>query len=234
MRALALAAALLLAACQGPVSPTTSLPQGSNPPGSPTGPVESAAPSAAPSVVPTVAFSPITLSGKGAKVPKFRIPDGAAAIATISANGSDNFAVTSLAADGSENDLLVNVIGSYTGTVLFDAAVGQHSVAFKIETSESWAVTLKPVSSARAWDGASKLSGKGDDVVRIAPSSAGLVTLNITHNGSSNFAVTGYSANGADLMVNEIGKYTGQVPLADGSFLLTVQADGAWTVTPGG
>ena len=178
----------------------------------------SVAPSAAPSTVPSAAFNPIHLSGKGAKVPKFTIPGDAAAIATISATGSDNFAVTSLAADGTQNDLLVNVIGNYAGTVFFDAQTGQHSVAF---------------SSARTCDGASKLTGKGDDVVQVIPQSLGLVTLNITNKGQDNFVVMGYSDNGTDLMVNEIGNYSGQVPLADGSFLLGVQSDGAWTVAPG-
>jgi hypothetical protein len=230
LKRLALVVALLsLEACAAPGVPTALLGDGTS---ASSGPAVSQAPVV--TDVPVVTFSAIALKGTGAKVPKFTIPDGAGAIATFSARGSDNFAVTSLAADGSPNDLLVNVIGSYTGTVLFDMQSGQHSVAFKIETTESWAVTIRPVSSARIWNSASKLLGKGDDVVQIAPSSAGLVTLNITHNGSSNFVVTGYGPNGADLMVNEIGKYSGQVPLADGSFLLTVGADGAWTVTPGG
>jgi hypothetical protein len=194
----------------------------------------SSAPSSTPISAPVAAFKPIVLSGRGAKVPKFTIPEGAAAIATISAKGSDNFAVTSLAADGSDNELLVNVIGGYSGTVLFDSQNDEHSVAFRIETTDSWTITIKPVASARTWDGASRLSGKGDDVVEINPPSSGLVTLNITNKGQDNFVVTGYSDNGTDLMVNEIGNYTGQIPLADGSFLLGVQSDGAWTVAPGG
>ena len=167
----------------------------------------SEAPRQAPSEAPVDTFKPITLTGKGAKVPRFTIPATAAAIATISAKGSDNFAVTSLAADGSDNELLVNVIGNYAGTVLFDAQDSEHSVAFRIETSDSWTITIKPVASARTWDGDSKLSGKGDDVVQINPASSGLIALNITNKGQDNFVVTGYSDNGPDLMVNEIGNY---------------------------
>ena len=192
------------------------------------------APSEAPSEAPVDTFKPITLTGKGAKVPRFTIPATAAAIATISAKGSDNFAVTSLAADGSDNELLVNVIGNYAGTVLFDAQDSEHSVAFRIETSDSWTITIKPVASARTWDGDSKLSGKGDDVVQINPASSGLIALNITNKGQDNFVVTGYSDNGPDLMVNEIGNYTGQVQLADGSVILAVNSDGPWSIAPGG
>ena len=122
-------------------------------------------------------------------------------------------------------------IGSYAGTVLFDEDEGEHSVAFKIDASGfSWKVTIKPINSARTWNGTSKLSGRGDDVVQLDPISSGLTALNITHSGQDNFIVKGYSDSGTDLMVNEIGKYKGQVPLADGSFLVTVQADGSWTM----
>ncbi len=41
-----------------------------------------------------------------------------------------------------------------------------------------------------------------------------------------------FAADGADLLVNEIGNYSGPVPLPDGTLLLTVQADGRWTITP--
>jgi hypothetical protein len=53
--------------------------------------------------------------------------------------------------------------------------------------------------------------------------------------GQDNFVVTGYSdSGGSDLMVNEIGNYAGQVPLADDSVLLGIQSDGAWGIAPAG
>ncbi len=67
------------------------------------------------------AFKPFTLKGRGNKVAKFRIPEDAAAIATITNKGTSNFVVWTVAADGSTNDLLVNEIGSYKGTHLVDA-----------------------------------------------------------------------------------------------------------------
>ncbi|MDP9271333.1 MAG: hypothetical protein M3P14_10255 [Chloroflexota bacterium] len=91
------------------------------------------------------------------------------AIATITERGTSNFVVTSLAADGSQNELLVNVIGSYSGTRLFDADAGQHSVAFKVESTGSWTIVIKPVALASAWNPAKALSGRGDNVVRLLP-----------------------------------------------------------------
>ncbi len=180
-----------------------------------------------------VSFTAIKLSGSGNKVPKFTIPEDAAAIATITNKGSANFVVTSLAADGSANALLVNVIGSYSGTVLFDTSLGEHSVALQVESNGSWTITIKPLGSARTWDPSAALAGKGDDVVVVSPAITGLATATITYKGSANFVVTAYSSSGGtDLLVNEIGNYSGESAIPDGTFLLQVEADGNWTVTP--
>ena len=197
-------------------------------------PTTAPTPTRPPTPIPTPAFdfSPIKLSGKGNKVPKFTIPRDVAAIATITNGGGSNFAVWSVAADGSEQDLLVNVIGKYSGTVLFDTESAQHSVAFQVESSSSWAITIKPVQMSRSWNGTSKLTGRGDDVVMLVPSSHGLTTEGITHSGSSNFAVWSYGDDGRDLLLNVIGKYSGQSLLPSGTDLLQIQADGTWTVTP--
>ena len=43
-----------------------------------------------------------------------------------------------------------------------------------------------------------------------------------------------YTADGnRELLVNEIGNYAGEVFVPEGTILLTVEADGAWTGTPG-
>ncbi len=178
-------------------------------------------------------FKPIKLSGRGSKVAKFSIPEDAPAIATITNKGASNFAVESIATDGSTNDLLVNEIGNFSGTVLFDESVGQHSVAFKVTSSGTWTITIKPVTAARVWNPATKLTGKGDDVVQLQPAASGLMTLTISHAGASNFAVIAYGPGGSELLVNEIGRYSGQVLLPDGALLLSVEADGSWTGTVG-
>jgi hypothetical protein len=194
-------------------------------------PTEPPTPSPPPTPVPTtaLAFSPITLRGSGDKVPKFSIPADQAGIATITNRGSANFVVQSIASDGSENDLLVNVIGNYSGTVLFDAQAGEHSVAFKVTSNGSWTIVVKPISEATTWDPSTKLTGKGDNVIVLVPPSVGLSTLTMTNRGQANFVVYGYTADSYDLLINEIGNYSGQVPLADGTLILQIESDGSWT-----
>jgi hypothetical protein len=216
------------AACngQGPTALATS----SNLAGSraPTSSGPSAAPSSAPSA-PT--FSAINLSGKGDKIPKFTIPEDAPAIAAITAKGAGNFSVESLAADGSQNDLLVNTIGAYAGTVLFDIGAGEHSVAFKVKATGLWTISIKPITSARAWDTSAKLTGKGDDVVLLSPPAAGLTSISVVASGKGNFVVQTYGLDGTStLLVNQIGAYSGQVQLPDQSAVLEVNADGSWSI----
>jgi hypothetical protein len=185
---------------------------------------------AAPTLAP--AFEDIALSGVGPGVPEFAIPEDQAAIATFTHQGASNFSVFTIGADGTQQDLLVNTIGNYSGTVLFDASAGEHSVAFEIDADGPWSATIKPLANAQPWDPSVPMNGIGDDVVRLSPASSALTTLRVIHDGSSNFAIISYSDSGADLLVNEIGAYTGDVLLAPGTFLLEVSADGAWSVTP--
>jgi hypothetical protein len=180
---------------------------------------------------PAFDFEPIKLSGRGDKVAKFKIVEGVPGIATIAYTGLHNFAVISLADDGSDNALLVNTIGSYKGTVLFDISDGEHSVAFKVESSGSWTITVKPVLDARKWGVTGSITGKGDDVLLLDPQPSGLTTAKIVYKGEHNFAVIAYAASGSDLLVNEIGSYSGEVQVPDATLLLEVQASGSWTVT---
>jgi hypothetical protein len=197
---------------------------------SPSSPVSE---SSAPASQAAGAFAPIARTGPGHEGRQIHDPGERAGDGHDSnTGGSSNFVVTGLAADGSTNDLLVNVIGNYAGTVLFDTDEGVHTVAFKIESKGSWKVTIKPVTAARVWATGTKLTGKGDDVVRLNPPASGLTTATFTHTGKSNFVVMSYSADGTDLLVNEIGNFNGQTTLPDGTLLLQVEADGSWSVTP--
>jgi hypothetical protein len=188
--------------------------------------VQTAAPTSQPA-----AFKDIELTGRGSKVAKFKIPETAAGIVRITHRGSSNFIVETIDGDGATNDLLVNEIGNYGGVHLFD--VTSHSVAFKIDADGRWRALVRPITRARAWDPTTKLSGERADVVRLTSASSGLVTLDVRHRGSSNFVVMAYTADDRSLLVNEIGNYSGEVLLPDGTLLLTVEADGTWSGTPG-
>jgi hypothetical protein len=213
------------AATSGGPSPTTAAPsRGSSPAAASVEAPASAAPK----------FDPIALKGKGKKVVKFSIPEDVAAIAVLKHKGKSNFIVDALDANGKSLGALVNEIGNYSGTVLFDTDADQHTAAFAVDADGTWTITVKPVASAPAWDPSKTLKGTGDSVYQVSPASSGLVVVDLTFKGDGNFIVDAYTPEGREGIANEIGNFTGQVPLPDGTYLLDVIANGgAWTVKPG-
>jgi hypothetical protein len=183
-----------------------------------------------PTAVPTPAvdFAPIKLTGRGDKLARFRIPEDAPATATIRHRGSSNFAIWTIDSSGNESDLLVNEIGNYSGRVLFDET--DHSVAFKITADGPWTITINPIQKVPRWGGAKSLTGSSDNVVRITAPLEPLATLKLSHRGSGNFAIWAYGESSRDLLVNEIGRYSGEVFLG-GATLLEIVADGSWSMT---
>src|SRR6476469_11135271 len=93
----------------------------------------------------TAAFKPISLKGKGKKVAKFTIPEGVGAIADFTHKGRSNFIVDTVDANGDTLDNLVNAIGNYKGTVLFDVGADEHEVAFAIEADGDRTATPTPI-----------------------------------------------------------------------------------------
>lgn len=76
------------------------------------------------------AFSP-SLSGSGDDVVVYR---GSASTLTSTHNGSSNFIIVGYEGDGEYNGLIVNEIGSYSGTDLIDLG----SVIFDIQADGDW------------------------------------------------------------------------------------------------
>ncbi len=221
MRHLVLLAVFALAGCSGSITTETPPPAASNEAAPPAAPAASQAPV-------TSSFSSITLSGSSDKVAKFKKPNSTAAIAVVSYRGSDNFAMESLDASGSQTGLLVNTIGSYSGTVLFD--VDSDSVAFQVTASGAWKIVVKPLTAARAWSGTGTVTGKGDDVLLLGSATSGLTPATIKNSGGDNFVVQAYTSSSSDLLVNEIGAYNGEVPLPDGTLLISVESTGSWSI----
>ncbi len=239
MRRLAILAVFALAGCSSTTGPTTAPQATAMVPGS-AAPSTAAVASAEPPVVAaspapvasaastTPTFSTITLSGSSDKVAKFTKPAATVAIAVVSYRGADNFSIESLNASGGQNDLLVNTIGSYGGTVLFD--VSSDSVAFQVTASGPWKIVIRPLSDARPWSGSGTVSGKGDDVLLLSAPTSGLTPATIKNSGQDNFVVTTYTNSQSSLLVNVIGPYNGEVPLPDGTLLVSVLSTGAWSI----
>lgn len=94
----------------------------------------------------------------------------------------------------------------------------------EVTASGSWTLTAGPLSSARRISGGRAL-GSGDDVVLLD----GTGRMTITHDGESNFAVLSHG-DGRDLLVNEIGRYSGTVLVSSDALLVEIGADGNWTL----
>jgi hypothetical protein len=161
------------------------------------------------------------------------VPGDGPAIVDFTHSGSSNFSVVSLDAGLAHIDLLVNEIGQYmgrrglnVGNFSFTAAdIVRH---LDIDADGAWSVTVRPVSEARSLTSA--LNGSGDDfVVFRGPTPT---TLTSTHSGSSNFAIWALEPSGAlgDLLVNEIGPYSGTDVVPRGTKFLDLTADGSWTL----
>lgn len=96
--------------------------------------------------------------------------------------------------------------------------------------SGPWTVTYYPLTEARVESG-STITGVGDDVFLLDEETSGLTTGEFSTDGGGNFAIWGYTGSGRDLLVNEIGPYTGQGIVDQGTILFQVSAEAAWTVS---
>jgi hypothetical protein len=183
--------------------------------------------SAAPAAAPPAAERDQTFTGRGDKVVKLTLSDRAH-IAAISHSGGGNFIVTAVDASGEQLDLLANEIGKYSGVRPLDFE--QTPAALKVETSGSWKIVVRTLDKAPRWPAAAG-SGKGDAVVLVDQGASGdLATVKITHKGQGNFIVYAYGDR-EDLLVNEIGSYSGEVLLPGGTVAISIEAEGAWTMT---
>lgn len=170
-------------------------------------------------------FAAVTKTGKGDNL--ITLPAGATAgIVTATHAGSSNFSISVLdASNASTGQLLVNTIGGYKGTIEYGFNSLGDGVTLQITADGSWSLTIAPISAAPALAS----SGTGDAVF-LYDGSAGKLTA--THGGSSNFTVSEETGDAFSfgLLINEIGAYSGTVPLSAGPSVIVVGADGTWTL----
>jgi Protein of unknown function (DUF2510) len=192
-------------------------------------PTPTATPTPTPTPTPTaVAAAPkvFTYTGHGSKLLKIAKSGDGPVLVTISGHGSSsNFTVESLDSSLQMNDLLVNVIGSYSGTRLMDVNDGEVTARLKIDYPGTWKVVVHAISTAPVLT--TTAAGKGDAVFIYLGSAQGIAFTN--KGGDSNFVVTSYGDSG-DLLVNEIGNYSGEVAIGDGPELIEIQSEGRWTM----
>jgi hypothetical protein len=184
---------------------------------------------------PTAAQADSRFHGKGDDVVRIHTTK-TPGLLRLTHRGESNFIVHTVGPRGKTGELLVNEIGPYDGTVLYND-YGANSYGTRgtsglaIRADGAWTATFMPLSKARCWCAAT-IRGRGDQVLKLSPT-RGLRTMRAAHGGEANFIVHAYTRTGSysDLLVNEIGRYKGKVLLPTGTRLVTVHADGPWTLT---
>ncbi|NRQ33342.1 hypothetical protein HII36_16015 [Nonomuraea sp. NN258] len=180
-------------------------------------------------LVPGTAHADKTYRGQGDEV--LRISSTSSpGLLQLSHDGESNFIVTSIDSAGKQGELLVNEIGRYRGTVLYNGDSRKAVAGLQIKADGAWTAVFKPLTKARCWCSAT-VRGTGDQVLKLS-ATRGLRTVRATHAGESNFIVQSYTRPGSwgDLLFNEIGAYQGKAVLPAGTRLVSVKADGAWTL----
>ena len=166
-------------------------------------------------------FKSKTFSGSSDDV--IKLPKNASfGIIRATYSGASNFVIETLDSSNQMSELPVNTIGNYTGSTAFGLQ-SEEAVKLKISAQGKWSVTVKSMSEAPKLPS----SGKGDGVYR---SPTDKDTLKFTNKGDSNFAVVQVTAdNGWDLLVNEIGSYSGTVPISTSDGFIVITSNGKWT-----
>jgi hypothetical protein len=171
----------------------------------------------------------LTFSGSSDDVVKFSTPITDARIVTATAAGDANFVIKTLDASGHEADLLVNTIGAYRGSVLL---LPQDPIsALQITANGPWTINVHDVTTGTKWAGTNQASGRGDTVLIIPGGTSAVETVKITNSGEDNFVVYAIDSD-RNLLVNEIGSWSGTEVLPTNTVVVEVLSDGAWSITP--
>ncbi|MFF1252735.1 protein kinase [Pseudarthrobacter sp. NPDC058329] len=141
----------------------------------------------------------------------------------VTHSGDRNFKVES-------GDLLVNVTGNYSGTVLLDAppAIPTNTKTLKVTADGPWTVTATSLQDLPRYDGSAPITGTSDALFYYTGEAT---KATFTSTGSGNIIVHNYTdvSDYPDFLVNAIGNYSGPVPWVRG--LYEVIADGDWSAT---
>lgn len=170
-------------------------------------------------------FEAETFTGSGDDV--ITLPQGALeGMVTASHDGSSNFVITALDANNESTfDLLVNEIGSYTGTTAFGLlGIGGDPAALEVVADGAWEITVAHLSTAPVLE--LPVEGRGDAVFSY---DGGPDRWHLTHDGQSNFIVGMTTAMMG--LVNEIGPYEGTKTVTGGEAIVTIRADGNWAIS---
>lgn len=203
-------------------------------PETPTATTDVTPPDPAPALPP--APVPAMFSGTGQKVINFEVRSATPLVVKGTHSGSSNFIVEAIPrSTGGYGEGLFNEIGSYSGqTVWVEPTVGKHRL--KVDADGPWTLTFtrpETMKGVALLPGAVKGTGATAVIVRSTKEFNAVVKGQ--HQGDSNFIVelvgTG-DTSGREGLFNEIGAFGGEtvVDIPEGRMLLSVQANGPWTL----
>jgi hypothetical protein len=174
------------------------------------------------------------VEGSGAKVVTINLSDNGPLIIESSHNGGGNY-IVELVGNGL-NELMVNEIGSYSGTVALDQVLaGRYRVS--IQADGSWSLRYR---QPRPQGGEQSLlrtfQGSGPQVIAVQTPEDLEPIITASNSGNANFIVSligyGDEVSGSELLFNEIGPYRGETltSIPSGDYLLSIDAAGSWTI----
>jgi hypothetical protein len=167
------------------------------------------------------------ITEKGSSDAVFPLPDGAlGGRLKAEYKGDSNFIVSLLDADNELVEGPINAIGNYDGVAGFGfLSFGNPATQVQVQAQGDWSITVADIAASPKDVPA---SGKGDTVFLY---DGDATTWTLTHNGDSNFIVNQFSDEiMPGLGINEIGSYSGAVPVTAGPSVIVLQADGGWTI----
>jgi hypothetical protein len=106
---------------------------------------------------------------------------------------------------------------------LLDAAGGDTG-KLKVTATGEWTLTIRPASTATAFDSAARGSG---DAVLTYTGRKGKIAF--THSGHSIFFVLTHGTSTPRLVVNKKGNYQGKAKIGNGPILIQITTVGPWT-----
>lgn len=177
-------------------------------------------------------FEAVTESGSGDAT--ITLPEDAdQGIITASHDGGGVFSIEVIDENNeSTGDFLAFTMGAYDGTTafgLYDFSIAGPPDSLKVAADGDWEITIAPLGDAPVLE--LPAEGDGDAVYRFEGDAA---DWTLTHEGEGVFAVTRF--NNTDLfsglpLVMEMGVYEGTVPVTGDAGIVTITADGPWTIT---
>ncbi|MEO3974902.1 TerD family protein [Streptomyces sp. CAU 1734] len=178
-------------------------------------------------------FRPFVSRGRGTGVADTggAVPPGPVLVEAEFRGDSFN-SVSPLGRDNKAEDSLIFGMDDYRGSAPLQAP-RERSLRLKVETGESWTVTVKPLAAARRLEGT--LHGAGAECFLHL---GGPMDLTVDYRGSENLIVHYYEVAGvselpedSENLVNEIGARRVTLPLPPGPLLVWFEyAEGPWTI----